>query len=95
MKKLLFAWLVLSLLSGFCIMSGAEDMEYDDDIMYAENEDGEVRPLDLGEPTEEEKAEMNRDAHWKNMEDRGFQGGIEDTDQEMAGDDSDSNWIFN
>ena len=28
------------------------------------------------------------------MEDRGFQGGIEDTDQEMAGDDSESEWIF-
>ena len=94
MKKLLFAGLVLSLLSGFCIMAGAEDMGYDDDIMYAEDEDGNVRPLDLGEPTDEEIAQMEREAHWKDTEDRGFQGGIEDTDQEMAGDDSDSDWIF-
>ena len=91
MKKLLFLWLVLFLFSSICVNA---EMRKFDDTLYAEDEEGNVRALDLGEPTEEEKAQMEREAQARDVESRGFQGGIEDTDQEMAGDDSDSNWIF-
>ncbi|MBL7155621.1 MAG: hypothetical protein ISS90_00585 [Candidatus Omnitrophica bacterium] len=97
MKKFVIITLAIVLL--FLVASNvtarrANDGGVLEDTMDIREKDGSVKTIDLGEPTEEEESQADREEEWKEEEDEGFDGGEEDTLEEMAGDDSDSDWVF-
>ena len=90
---LLFA-LVLFIFTGtvHAQMEKAPDYE---EISESQDEEGEVKALDLGEPTPDEVSQMEREEENTRVEESGFSEAYDDTTQEMAGDESNANWEFN
>jgi len=52
------------------------------------------RILDLGEPTPQERSQMDRELAHRRVEEGGYSDAWDDTMQEMAGDDSAGRWEF-
>jgi len=92
MRKIMFLMLAFTfLITGVsfagdegCFSTGEERLE-------------ETKPLDLGEPTPEEKSRMGREAKDRHARESGFDESLTDdaSTEEIAGDDSEARWEFN
>ncbi len=91
MKKLSFFILAFTLITASACFAGEKGNAAPDE--QAE----EAKPLDPGEPTPEEKSQMDREVKEGRFEESGFDEACADDDstEEIAGDDSEARWEFN
>lgn len=91
MKKLLLFILAFTLVAASACFANEKGNT------AAEEQVEEAKPLDLGEPTPEERSRMGREAKERRARESGFDEALTDdnTMEEMAGDDSEARWEFN
>jgi len=91
MKKLMFFILTFMLAAASACLANEKGNTAAEECVE------EAKPLDLGEPTPEERSQMEREAKEKRLEESGFDESLTDdaSTEEIAGDDSEARWEFN